>query len=403
MINRKTLFILNIGQLILPAILYYAYPIIYNAILPITVDGHIVLGYQWSLITLLLAWGVGSFCSGWIFNRYGTQTGVVVGFMLAFIAFGLLIPLHSSNELIFISLLIGLSLSFLFMDPVIARFKEVGYSQVCFNKRVIQLTLVSGFASTFSYLALNEIYARFSWQHAIYIIILLLLIFFIAYFISFKGKPRKPSRSSSQSSSYTDILSSISLLMILVFSTQGITQTIIFFEIFAYLNKPGDSLSLILASFSLIGVAQVAGRVIIIFQKKMTGKGMIILSSGLMFLGMISLYISINSNIWFISVFALLFGAGLGISTIAKPILVNEVFHENFSFYNGFYSGILNFSRAIMPIVFGLGLLLSNKENMLTALLLGSVIMLLASYKIWKVRKIEMNNDMLHLEFGSKK
>ena len=38
-------------------------------------------------------------------------------------------------------------------------------------------------------------------------------------------------------------------------------------------------------------------------------------------------------------------------STICKPLVISQVFEHDFSFYNGFYSLVLNLSRALIPLL----------------------------------------------------
>ncbi|MCL9782711.1 hypothetical protein M9194_14845 [Vibrio sp. S4M6] len=379
MISRRHLLVLNLGQLVLPAILFYAWPIVYGTVSVTTIDGRLANDYQWSLIALLLSWGIGSVLSGWIFNRVGTRFGSGVGFALSFIAFLLLGEFYRGNMLILISIIVGFSLSFLFMDPVIARFKEVGYDEKGFNKQVIGLTLVSGFASTFSYLVLAPVYSKFAWLESNVIIIALLLLFFIGYMTALRKSATHSTNVLQEKPNYKSLFSRCALWMTLIFSSQGIIQTLVFFEIFTSLNRPGEHLDYILFSFAIIGVAQVVGRLFIILWKGMSGVSMTLLSSVLMLVGALALFYALYVNIYLMPLFSLFFGAGLGISTIAKPVLINEVFKASFSFFNGFYSGVLNFSRALIPLAIGVGLLASSQLYIVTLLVCFTLVALISS------------------------
>lgn len=379
MISRRHILVLKTGQLVLPAILFYAWPIVYGTVSTTSIDGHLANDYQWSLIALLLSWGIGSVISGWIFHRLGTRFGSGIGFVLSFAAFLLLAEFYSGSMLILISIIVGFSLSFLFMDPVIARFKEAGYDEKGFNQQVIGLTLVSGFASTFSYLVLAPVYSQFAWFQSNIIVIALLAVFFVGYMASLKKSTSHSSKVLNESVNYRSLLSKCAFWMTLIFSSQGIIQTLVFFEIFTSLNRPGEHQEYILFSFALIGVAQVVGRIFIIVWKGISGASMTLLSSSLMIVGSLILFYALYLNILIMPLFSLFFGAGLGISTIAKPVLINEVFKASFSFFNGFYSGVLNFSRALIPIAIGVGLLASSQLFIVSILVLFAFITLISS------------------------
>ena len=375
---------LNLGQLVLPAILFYAYPLIYNKIFT-SYDHSKDFFYQWSLITMLLSWGIGSFLSGVIFNKYGAKIGAKFGFFFALISYLLSLYFHGPISLIFISILIGISLSYLFLDTVIVRYQEVSRDPSEFNKLIMWFTLVSGFASTFSYLAINPILNAFYWKTAIVILIVMILVFYVIYMKSMNTKAQSVAKKSSNIK-LKELINGKSVVLLLLFSMQGIIQTMIFFEVLAYFTNSDEKISNVLFAFSLIGIAQIVGRSLVMVMKQKSSKHINLLSAGLITLGILFLCVAAYINSSFIFAFAIFFGAGLGITTIAKPLLINDLYDSNFSFYNGFFSGFLNISRAIPPIVFGFGFLAFNLLNLMIFSVLCVVVMSVVSLFILKLK-----------------
>ncbi|BCD89923.1 hypothetical protein fh0823_00620 [Francisella halioticida] len=133
--------------------------------------------------------------------------------------------------------------------------------------------------------------------------------------------------------------------------SQGATQTIIFFEAFIFLQSKSYNTSFVLTSYAIIGASQVIGRVVISRYNYLNSHYINLIANVLIFIGSLLYFISIYLNIYILPIFSIVFGMGLGISTISKPLLISDIFEHNFSFYNGFYSLVLNLSRVIIPIL----------------------------------------------------
>ncbi len=155
----------------------------------------------------------------------------------------------------------------------------------------------------------------------------------------------------SQDDKYKNIVSLKGTMVTVLMLSQGIIQTVIFFELIMYFLNNYESRSIILISYAMIGVSQVFGRIIIHKLHNIGGLGINLISAVLMLLGTVFCVFSIYYNIHLLPVFAVTFGTGLGISTISKPLIVSKIFEHNFAFYNGFYSLVLNLSRAWIPLL----------------------------------------------------
>ncbi len=153
--NHKRL-IIYISQLVIPGLLYYGVPNIYNAAFVSSID--LTISYQWVLIVLMVSWGLGSLLAGIIINKFGAYIGIIVGYILAIFAFVLLLIKIDSVFFLISSSLIGLSLSFLMLDGAIAYFQQTTADIIKFRGYIIQLTLLSGFAGTFTYVIISPIF-----------------------------------------------------------------------------------------------------------------------------------------------------------------------------------------------------------------------------------------------------
>ncbi|QLE79072.1 hypothetical protein FLM55_04700 [Francisella sp. Scap27] len=155
MSERHKKLIIYISQLIMPGLLFYSIPSVYDAaISSINIP---TLSYQWVLIIVMISWGLGSLIAGIIINTYGAYIGIIFGYILAIIAFSLLFIQINSFILIIFSISIGLSLAFLMLDGTIAYFAQTTESILEFRKNIIYLTFFSGFAGTFTYLFISPV------------------------------------------------------------------------------------------------------------------------------------------------------------------------------------------------------------------------------------------------------
>jgi hypothetical protein len=155
----------------------------------------------------------------------------------------------------------------------------------------------------------------------------------------------------SQDSKFKNILSLQGTMVTVLMLSLGIIQTVVFFELIMYFLNNYESRNIILISYAMIGVSQVFGRIIIHKLDNLGGLDINLISAILMLFGAVFCILSIYYNIYLLPVFAVAFGMGLGISTISKPLIVSEIFEHDFAFYNGFYSLVLNLSRAVIPLL----------------------------------------------------
>ncbi|MED7789492.1 hypothetical protein [Francisella sp. 19X1-34] len=211
-------------------------------------DSQFSLNYQWALIIFLSSWGAGSLFAGALMNRYGAYLGIILGYVLATVAFILL--LLDINHFIFVisALLMGLSLSFLMLDGVITYFEQNTYSISVFRRYVIQLTFFSGFASTFTYFFVSPIFIYIGFKIAVIIVIfititLLVLSNFSLSKVYFKKETKL------LGNIYKSLVSRNSLAIIAIMLSQGTVQTIIFFEVFIFLQSKNFDISFVLTRF----------------------------------------------------------------------------------------------------------------------------------------------------------
>ncbi|MED7788193.1 hypothetical protein [Francisella sp. 19X1-34] len=135
-------------------------------------------------------------------------------------------------------------------------------------------------------------------------------------------------------------------------------------------------------SYAIIGVSQVIGRVVISRYSYWSSYYINLIANAFIFIGSILYLISIYSTIYILPIFSIIFGMGLGISTISKPLLIADIFEHNFSFYNGFYSLVLNLSRVIIRILIMVHIISFSLIYLLCTGLVLTCIGLMCSYLI---------------------
>ena len=284
-----------ISQLIIPGLLFYAIPNIYEAA---TSDINIaVLSYQWALIIVMLSWGLSSLIAGIIINRYGAYIGIMLGYILAIIAFSLLLIKINSFILIVFSILTGASLAFLMLDGTIAYFSQTAESISKFRENIIHLTLFSGFAGTFTYLFISPIFMNFTFRVSILLSVFLIVLFIILSTVVLSKKYKKTQPSKSHKSAYKNLMSISAFTLTVLMSAQGVIQTIVFFELIMFFLVHYESQNIIFISYALIGISQVFGRLIIYKLYNLDGFDINLISASFMFVSVLFCVLSIYYNI----------------------------------------------------------------------------------------------------------
>lgn len=385
---KINIFLINLGQLVIPGVLYYGYPFIYTTD-PIYISNtDVLLDYQWYVIAMLLSWSISSLVSGLIINRYGAFYNVIIGFIITLISLACIFLSQNIYQLFFASLFIGCSLAFLLLDPAIAYFMELDQDRSIFRKRVVVMTWFSGFANTFSYIVIAPSFHYLSWNFSMLCVIAIFVILFIASTKAFYLPDREKKLNKKIQNIEFKIckFGYIPILLLIWGIALGSIQTLIFFELIPIITKMKLHEAFILVSFSLIGVFQVFGRIFIQFQSEMTSRAMILISAILMFLSSVFLMLSMQISFYLLILFSILFGSSFGITTIIKPVIVSEVFDNNFAMYNSIYSFVINISRTIVPI-FILVFFKLNFTLLFSLLGLSSFILLLSSFLIFRALK----------------
>ena len=275
-------------------------------------------------------------------------------------------------------MLTGTSLAFLMLDGIIAYFAQTVESISKFRESIIHLTLFSGFAGTFAYLFISPIFMSLTFRISILLSAFLIILFMILSMAVLSKKYNKVQSCKNNKSVYKNLISISAFTLTVLMTTQGVIQTIVFFELIMFFLVHYESQDIIFISYAFIGISQVFGRLIIYKFNNLDGFDINLISASFMFVSVIFCILSIYYNIYLLLIFAVIFGMGLGMSTVCKPLVISQVFESDFSFYNGFYSLVLNLSRAAIPLL--LILIPLSITNLLIILIIFSLYNVIGSY-----------------------
>jgi hypothetical protein len=135
---------------------------------------------------------------------------------------------------------------------------------------------------------------------------------------------------------------------------QGLIAAGLPIHLIPLLTERGYSLDMAVIAFSIIGPAQVAGRMTMALGERafgMKGIGIVTLSLGVLAFGLLPL---LPAGSWLVAGFAALFGASNGMMTIIRALLPPELFgRESYGTIQGMIAMPVRLTTATAPFLFG--------------------------------------------------
>jgi MFS family permease len=135
---------------------------------------------------------------------------------------------------------------------------------------------------------------------------------------------------------------------------QGLIASGLPIHLIPLLTEKGYSLEMAVLAFSIIGPAQVAGRLTMALGERafgMKGVGIVTLGLGVLAFGLLPL---LPPGSWLVAVFAGLFGASNGMMTIVRALLPPELFgRESYGTVQGMIAMPVRLTTASAPFLFG--------------------------------------------------
>ncbi len=255
---------------------------------------------------------------------------------------------------------LGVTMSAVFYEPgfaVLAR--RLG---LLARRGITFMTLVGGFASTVFIPLTHLLIEQYGWRNALLVLAgFNLAVCAVLHATSIPGAPSSSAslfglrRAHAPGPGSQRVLRRPAFWCFVATSLlQGMIAAGLPMHLIPLLVEKGFSLEMAVLAFSVIGPAQVAGRLVMAFGEQafsMKGIGVITLVLGVLAFALLPI---IPPGSWLVAVFAGLFGASNGMMTIIRALLPPELFgRENYGVVQGMIAMPVRLTTASAPFVFG--------------------------------------------------
>lgn len=348
---------LSLTQLISYGTIFYAFALFID---PMGQE----LGWGKSELTAAysLALGTSALCAvpvGRLIDLGHGRTVMTGGSVLAAVLLVLWSQVESYPAFILIWAALGLSMSSVFYEPgfaVLAR--RLGFLT---RRGITFMTLVGGFASTVFIPLTHLLIEEMGWRHALLVLAAFnLLICSVIHALAIPPA-LKPSSPHSGEPAHPLPPSARRILLLAsfwCFVTSSVLQGLIAaglpIHLIPLLVEQGYSLEMAVVAFSIIGPAQVAGRMAMAMGERafgMKGTGVVTLGLGVFAFGLLPF---LSPGSWLVAAFAALFGASNGMMTIVRALLPPELFgRESYGTVQGMIAMPVRLTTAAAPFLFG--------------------------------------------------
>lgn len=325
---------------------------------------------------------------------------------------GLIIISQSTTKITFISgwFIVGISMGMGLYDTLFSSLgKKYGKHAVL---SITQVTLISGFTTTFCWPFLSYLNNNYGWRNTllIYGVILILTILPIHYYSFFKPKNHRLDLKEIDKNSIPELaqttqkipqLKAVFYLLVWNFTIGTLLMTGIYVYLIDIIQNYGLSTTEAIAITTLLGPSQVAIRGLDLLLPKRSPVKTAIISSSTIFIGMI--FINLSGSVAFLGV--ILFGLGNGLRSILRGTLPLWIFgQKNYAVMMGKLALMPLISQALTPLIggiliqyldikgFGYFMCILAAINILPALLLNKVI----NGKRYHLKRFFIRRKLMH-------
>ncbi|MFN7024743.1 MAG: arsenite efflux MFS transporter ArsK [Pseudorhizobium sp.] len=370
---------LGATQIIGYGTLYYSFSILAPAMAQ---DLSLPLDWLFGILSLaLLTGGLLAPQAGKWADRYGAGRLMVPGSIAAAVSLGC--AAMSSHPVTFALSLVVMELAacFVLYGTAFAAIVQVGGSPA--PASITHLTLIAGFASTLFWPLTSALHAHFDWQE-IYLLfaalnlgVCLPIHWWISRLprevdsvkpVSTAISPQRENRAAGSGVSSQSIF----LLMLAGFAVEGFVLASILVHMVPLLGALGVGASALMVS-ALFGPSQVASRLLnMVFGGRLSQTVLATISAGLLALALVAL---LSTTPWLpgLALFAILFGLGSGLASIVGGTLPLELFgRAGYGARLGWVTAARQFSSALAPFLFAVGLEAAGPERAVTLTVIGA-------------------------------
>jgi len=308
----------------------------------------------------LLAWGLAAFSVGAWIDKHGGRALMTCGSLIGALALALWSQVDSLVAFYAIYALMGLAMAMLLYDPAFAVVTAAFKADA--RKAITAITLAGGFASTIFMPLAHLLIELFGWRDSLLMLAAVNLALGAA--IHAWVLPKKvatdlalataqPLPISDKAAFRAAVRTRIFWGLLLWNAAYSAGFAALTFHIIPLLSERGVAVTMSLAVVAIVGPMQVAGRIALMLAK---GKGSVrqigpwIAASLPLSIGILAL---LPTEFVWLSLFAVIYGAGNGIMTIMRGVAVPELIgRQAYGAINGALIGPANFAKAAAPISF---------------------------------------------------
>lgn len=309
----------------------------------------------------LLAWGLAAYSVGAWIDKHGGRALMTSGSLLAALALALWSQVESLAAFYAIYALMGLAMAMLLYDPAFAVVTAAFKTDA--PKAITAITLAGGFASTIFMPLTHVLIETLGWRGSLLALAAINLALGAAIHASMLPRKSAVSRETppvSEKPGVSDKAAFRAATRMRAFWGLMLWQAAysagfgaLTFHIIPLLDERGVAMTTALAVIAIIGPMQVAGRIAVMLAKgEATMRRIGPWVAATLPLAIAILALLPAAFVW-LALFAAIYGAGNGITTILRGIAVPELIgRQAYGAINGALIGPANFAKAAAPISF---------------------------------------------------
>ena len=342
---------LAFGQLVSWGSLYYAFAVIAG---PMSLD----LGWSKPEVNGALSVGLGctgiaSFFAGRAIDRYGGRALMTLGSTAAALLLLMWSWIDALWQLYVIWGLMGMVFSTVLYEPVFAVMARELRDD--YRRGIIVITLLGGLASTVFIPLTHVLVESLDWREALRVLALIQIPFGIVlhWFVlpgSGAGTTLARAATRPKGGVWKAARTPVFWLLAISYAAHSFMFTTVSFHILPLLTERGFAMAAAVAAYSIVGPSQVAGRMAVYALErriKVSLAGTV--ATALPVAGIICLMLA-QPGTPFLYVFAVLYGAGMGIKTIVQATAAPEFLgREGYGALQGTFAGINYAIQAATP------------------------------------------------------
>lgn len=300
----------------------------------------------------LLARGFGSFPVGWVIDRYGGRWIMSAGSLMASVLFVMWARVETEFEFYLLWIGLGFTQAATLYEPVFAVVTRL--FPVSYRQRILVITLAGGFASTVFVPFTAWAVAAFGWRDALLLLAGWNFLVCLPVHLFWLRDRANPHRAESEVGSENPVRDALRhpvfWALALCFVCHAAAMSMLIFHLIPMLTEWGWTLPLVVAVYSVIGPAQVAGRVALMaVASRMDAR-----SAGRIVTVMFSVAIAMlmlqpeAAVMLFVAMGT--YGAANGIMTIVRGTAVPELlWREGYGAVNGLIGLPASVAQALAP------------------------------------------------------